>query len=132
MIGLDTNVLIRILVDDGSPQVAQARQYVSAAAAAGHDFFIDTVVLAETVWVLDSVFGYRRHDIATVIDALLGNAAYLLADREAVMAALAHYRASSADFSDCLIVARCRASGCAGTATLDKAMECLPDVVLIR
>ena len=46
MIGLDTNVLLRVLVDDGSRDVQKARAYVAARADEGHDFFIDTVVLA--------------------------------------------------------------------------------------
>lgn len=129
MIGLDTNVLIRVLVDDGSPDVAKARNFV--AAQAGQDFYIDTVVLAETVWVLETVYGYGRTDIAAAIAALLGNAAYVVDGREAITAALAQFRDAKADFSDCLIVARNSASGCAGTASLDKAMRPLPGVIAL-
>ena len=131
MIGLDTNVLVRVLVDDGSPDVAKARDFVHARAADGHDFHIDAVVLVETVWVLETVFGYGRTDIAAAIDALLGNAAYVMDAREAVAAALAGFRATKADFSDCLIVARNAAAGCAGTASLDKAMRRLAGVLAV-
>lgn len=131
MIGLDTNVLVRVLVDDGSPDVAKARNFVAARAAGGHDFCVDAVVLAETVWVLETVFGYGRADIAAAIDALLNNAAYAVDGREAVAAALVGFRATRADFSDCLIAARNAAAGCERTATLDKAMRRLPGVSLI-
>lgn len=131
MIGLDTNVLIRVLVDDGSPDVAKTRNFVAAQAADGQDFHIDTVVLAETVWVLETVFGYGRTDIAAAIAALLGNAAYVVDGREALAAALAQFRDAKADFSDCLIVARNSASGCTGTASLDKAMRPLPGVIAL-
>lgn len=131
MIGLDTNVLVRVLVDDGSPDVAKARAFVRAQASAGHDFHIDTVVLAETVWVLETVFGYGRADIAAAIDALLGNAAYVVDAHEAVAAALADFRATQADFSDCMIVARNALVGCAATASLDKAMHELAGVVAV-
>jgi predicted nucleic-acid-binding protein len=131
LIGLDTNVLIRVLVDDGSPDVAKARDFVTARAAEGHDFHIDVVVLAEAVWVLETVFGYGRTDIAAVVAALLGNAAYVVDGREAVAAGLDQFRGSKADFSDCLIVARNTAAGCARTATLDKAMRRLPGVAAI-
>ncbi len=132
MIGLDTNVLIRVLVDDGLLDVAKSRDFVAARAGEGHDFHIDAVVLAETAWVLETVFGYGRADIAKVIEALLGNAAYVLDGRESVAVALAQFRASKADFSDCLIVARNTATGCEGTATLDKAMKRLSGVVSVR
>lgn len=129
MIGLDTNVLVRVLVDDGSRDVAKARDFVAARASEGHDFHVDAVVLAETVWVLETVFGYGRPDIAAVVGALLGNAAYILDGRAAVAAALAGFSATKADFSDCLIVARNTAATCDGTATLDKAMKHLPGVL---
>ncbi len=131
MIGLDTNVLLRVLVDDGSRDVARARAFVVAHAAEGHDFFVDTVVLAEVAWVLESVYGYGRAAIASVIEALLANAAYVLDGRDAVAAALTAFRVGKADYSDCLIVARCAQTGCAATATLDKAMKTLPGVTLV-
>lgn len=131
MIGLDTNVLVRVLVDDGSANVTKARKFVAAQAADGRDFFVDTVVLVEMVWVLETVFGYGRTDIATAIEAILGNAAYVVDGRETVVAALAQFRKGKADFSDCLIVARNTATGCTGTATLDKAMRHLPGADLV-
>jgi predicted nucleic-acid-binding protein len=131
VIGLDTNVLIRVLVDDGSPDVAKARQFVAAQAAQGHELHIDIVVLTETVWVLETVFGYSRTDICAAIDAILGNAAYVVDGRKTVAAALALFRNGKADFADCLIVARNAAAGCTGTASLDKAMGPLPGVIAL-
>lgn len=129
MIGLDTNVLLRVLVDDGSPDVAKARKFVAARATEGHDFHVDAVVLVETVWVLETVFGYGRADLAAAVDAILGNAAYVVDGRETVAAALTLFRHGKADFSDCLIVARNATAGCTGTASLDKAMRPLPGVI---
>jgi predicted nucleic-acid-binding protein len=131
VIGLDTNVLVRVLVDDGSADVTKARKFVAAQAAEGCDFFVDTVVLVEMVWVLETVFGYGRTDIGTAIDAILGNAAYVVDGRETVAAALALFRNGKADFSDCLIVARNAAAGCTGTASLDKAMRPLSGVIAL-
>lgn len=131
MIGLDTNVLLRVLVDDGSPDVAKARNFVAARAAEGSDFHIDAVVLVEMAWVLETVFGYGRAEIAAAIDAILRNAAYILDGRETVVAALAAFRTTKADFSDCLIVARNAGAACECTATLDKGMRRLPGVTVI-
>lgn len=131
MIGLDTNVLLRVLVDDGSREVKKARAYVAAQAVDGQDFFIDAVVLAETTWVLETVFGYGRDDIARAFDALLANAAYVLDRHQAVAAALGDFRATRADFSDCLIAARSKEAGCERTVTFDKAMKNLPGIALI-
>lgn len=63
--------------------------------------------------------------------ALLANAAYAVDGREAAAAALTAFRTTKADFADCLVAARCTVAGCAGTATLDRAMKSLPAVVLL-
>lgn len=131
MIGLDTNVLVRVLVDDGSRDVTRARAFVAAQAKAGEDFHIDAVVLAETVWVLETVFGYGRAEIAAVVAALLANAAYRLDGQESVTAALEGFRTTKADFSDCLIAARAQTAGCGCLATSDKAMKPLAGVAVI-
>jgi len=131
VIGLDTNILLRLLVDDGSPDVQKARRWAAAQAVAGEAFYVDAVVLVEVVWVLESVFGYARNEIAVAIDALLGNAAYTVDTREAVAYALAAFRTGNFDFSDCLIVARCAHAGCAITATLDKGMRKLSGAKVI-
>ena len=131
MTGLDTNVLLRILVDDGSPQVAQARAFAVAEAKSGKLLYIDHIVLVEVIWVLESVFGYARVQCAAVIESLLSNAAYRLEDHEIVEAAWAKFRDTRADFSDCLIAARNAAAGCAYTATFDRAMHPLPTIKLL-
>ena len=131
MIGLDTNVLLRVLVDDGSPDVARARDFVAAQAQQGGTFFIDTVVLVKTVWVVKTAYGYERADIGAAIDAILANAAYVVDGRETVAAALAQYRGGKADFSDCLMVARHAAGGCIGTASPDETMRHLPGVIAL-
>lgn len=131
MIGLDTNVLIRVLVDDGSPDVAKARNFVAARATEDHDFHVDAVVLVEMVWVLETVFGYGRADLAAAVDAILGNAAYVVDGRKAVAAALAAFRATKADFSDCLIVTRNTRAACKYTATLGKGMKRVSNIMTI-
>lgn len=131
MTGLDTNVLLRILVDDGSPQVSLARAFAVAEAKSGKLLYVDHIVLVEVVWVLESVFDYARGQCAAVIQSLLSNAAYRLGDREIVEAAWTKFRDTRADFSDCLIAARNAAAGCACTATFDRAMRELPTIKLL-
>lgn len=131
MIGLDTNILLRLLVDDGSADVGKARRWAAARAVEGEEFFVDTVVLAEVAWVLEAVFAYTRAEIAPALDALLCNAAYRIEGHAAAAAALALFRSGNFDFSDCLIVARSQQAGCSTTATLDKGMRKLAGAMII-
>ena len=126
MIGLDTNVLLRILIDDGSSHVATARRFASEQVQNGESLYVEHVVLAEIEWVLGSTFKYGREQIGAAIDMVLGNSAYEVADREVALAAWTKYRDGHADFADCLIAAKHAAAGCAFTATFDRAMRTLP------
>ncbi len=132
MVGLDANVLLRILVDDGSAQVLVARRFAAGQVAAGERLHVDRVVLAEIEWVLGSVFGYERAQIASALVALLENGAYDVEDAGVVRAAWERYRDGGADFSDCLITAKHAAVGCVFTATFDKAMRGLPTTKVLR
>lgn len=132
MIGLDTHVLLRVLVDDRSPQVAAARRFVVEQTNDGHQLYIDQIVLVELVWVLESVFGYAKQHVVAAIEGLLNNTAYLVEGHAIVEAACAAYRIGSADLSDCLIAANHAAAGCAFTATFDRAMRGLPATQVLR
>ncbi len=109
MTGLDTNVLLAWLLD------GQAR-----ALTGGPRYRVSHVVLAEIAWVLATTFKRPRNQIAAVISGL-ADAADVVIDREAVVrAALADYRAGSADFADHLIARENEAAGCDTTLTLDR------------
>jgi predicted nucleic-acid-binding protein len=131
MIGLDTNILLRLLVDDGSTDVGKARRWVAARAMGREEFFVDVVVLAEVVWVLESVFAYTRTEIAAALNALLNNIAYRVDGHAAALAALAMFHKGNFDFSDCLIIARGQQAGCSTTVTLDKGMRKLAGATTI-
>ncbi len=109
MIAVDTNVLVRALVDDpGEP-----RQCVAARTQLKHakEVFVPQVVQAEMVWVLETAYGLKRNEILAVLDHLHDNAAFKLQNRAQFEAAVQQYRNGSADFADYLILAESRASG---------------------
>ena len=76
MKALDTNVLVRYLVQDDASQGRKAAEYIERAAASGDQILISNVVVCETVWVLDSAYGYTRQDIEGVIEKLLQTGAF--------------------------------------------------------
>jgi predicted nucleic-acid-binding protein len=96
MLAIDTNILVRLVARDDSDQAKAAEQFV------GKGAWISHLVLAETLWVLDSVYELSRAQIATAVDMLLSHQDSTLQDAEVVASALRHYRSRSAvDFSDC-------------------------------
>jgi len=60
MISLDTNVIIRFLVNDDKKQAGMVKKIFSEAEKANTAFIITTPVLLELIYVLDSVYKYTR------------------------------------------------------------------------
>ncbi len=75
MISLDTNVLVRIFVDDpgNSEQSAKVRKKVGRYKTV----YVTQVVQVETVWVLSRAYGFSRSDIELVLGNLLNNLALM-------------------------------------------------------
>jgi predicted nucleic-acid-binding protein len=127
MLAVDTNVLVRLLARDDADQVSAAEAFVSRGAWVSH------LVLAETFWVLDSVYDLTRVQIATAIEMLLNHRELSLQDAEVVTAALDHYRRRPAvEFSDCLVLEIARKAGHLPVATFDRNFAKLNDVRRLR
>ncbi len=127
MIGLDTNVLVRYLVEDDPRQAATAAKLIEKQCTEDDPGFVNRVVLCELVWVLESAYGYARATIAATIESLLRTAELEIDAVEVAWPALTAYRAGSADFSDALIGRLNRDAGCSATATFDKGAAKLDD-----
>jgi predicted nucleic-acid-binding protein len=127
MLAIDTNILVRLVVRDDSDQVKTAEQFV------GKGAWISHLVLAETLWVLDSVYELSRAQIATAVDMLLNHQDLTLQDGEVVASALRNYRSRSAvDFSDCLVLEIARKAGHMPVGTFDRNFAKLADVQRLR
>jgi len=121
MRAVDTNVLVRLLARDDPAQVAAAEAFVAPGAWVSH------LVLAETLWVLDAVYGRGPRPLAKAIDLLLDHQHLVLHDADVVGAALAHFRARPAlGFSDCLLLETARKAGHLPLGTFDKSLARLP------
>ena len=131
MKGLDTNVLARLLTQDDKVQGPAADAYVRQTCTRDSPCFINRVVLAELVWVLESAYGYPSSAVADAIERILRTEEFEVEDNDVARAALAAYRRASVDFADALIGRGNRARGCAVTATFDRKAAALEDFELV-
>ena len=125
MIGLDTNVLVRYLVQDDPTQSRQASAVIDRAAAKETAMFIDHVVMCELAWVLGRGYGYARTAVAEVIEKILLGRQFEIEKKDLVWAALANFKASRADFAECLIGVTNHLAGCESTLTFDRSAASL-------
>ena len=123
MIALDTNVLVRYLVEDDAKQTALATALIDRAITAGDALFISHIVVCETVWVLSVSYRVARQEIALVLRELF-RARHLAFDAsDQLVRALDAYESGKADFADYLIRENARASNCDEVATFDKVLS---------
>ena len=131
MKAVDTNVLVRYLVQDDPRQGRRAADFIEAAGSAEEQILIGNIVLCELVWVLESAYGYKKAEIADAVEKILQAAAFRFESKDIVRAALGEYRASTADFADCLIGRIHRSLGCETTVTFDTALRKLQTFQLL-
>ena len=115
MRAIDTNVLVRLIVQDDAKQLRIARDFITGGVWVSH------IVLVETLWVLESVYEVDRRGIAETVETALDHPDLTIQDAAAVSAALATFRKRpKVDFSDCLILEIARKAGHQPLGTFDR------------
>ena len=115
MRAVDTNVLVRLLARDDPKQVEAAEAFVARGAWISH------LVLAETSWVLDSVYGLGPARIATAVELLLEHRDLTIQEPDVVARALTLFRKRpNLGFSDCMVLEIARQAGHLPLGTLDR------------
>lgn len=116
MIGVDSNLILRLLLGDDPAQ----RDRMAAAFAAGETVYLSDIVLAEAAWVLGRNLRLPRARIAQAFRGLLERPALAVSNRAAVEAALTAYETGGPGLADHLIAHLNAAAGCRTTLTFDK------------
>ena len=131
MIALDTNVLVRLVTRDNEAQALRAKAVFDAHSEAHGGLFVSDIVLVELCWTLSRSYELNRVDIARTVRALIDNGSIAFESQLAVRNALSSFETTTADFPDCLIVAKANQVGCGHTLTFDRRMKSLPSIQLL-
>ena len=124
MIGLDTNVLVRYLVQDEPKQAARATRLIEEELSVSEPGFISLVVLVELCWVLKRLYSASTDELLATVEDLLNTPRFQL-DRRDVVAATVQFmkvrEGAKAGFADALIAQLASAQGCSRIVSFDKA-----------
>ncbi len=131
MIGLDTNVLVRYIMQDDAKQAAKATKLIEGLTAQ-EPGFITLVSVVELVWVLSSAYLLDRDQIVQALDVILRSKQLVVDQAGHVLRALRAFGAGRADFADFLIERTAVAAGCAKTMTFDVAASKTAGMTLIK
>ena len=119
MIGLDTNVLVRYIMQDDAKQSPLATRLVESLSAESPGF-VPLVSVVELAWVLSSAYELDRAQLVDAFEGLLRTKEIVVDRAETVWKALRVFQSTNADFADCLIERSASAAGCERTMTFDR------------
>ena len=128
MIGIDTNILLRLWLDDDPAQNRRIDALLTEHGSTPGSLLVSDVVLAEAVWTLGSAYGQGKAAQLTAVRSLLDEAAFAFESRDAVAEAATLFEQGACGFSDCMIAAKHAQLGCEFTATFDRRVRKLPSV----
>lgn len=120
MIGIDTNVLVRYIAQDDRAQSARATAFIERECSAATPGFVGLVVLAEVVWVSESLYAAGRQEVSDIVRRILSIKQLVVQEAETAWRALRLFESGKADFADCLVACSALAAGCESVVTFDK------------
>ncbi len=131
MIGLDTNFLVRYLVEDDPIQTAKASEIIERQFTEQDPGFVSLVAIAETAWVLHSLYEFSREEVAFAIELVLFAETLVLQNEREVHTAMVAFKNGLGSFPDALIGALGLWAGCSSTLTFDRKASRLPGFKLV-
>ena len=120
MKALDTNVLVRFLMNDDEAQAQQVYRLFKMAEAQQAPLLVPLLVVLELFWVLESAYRLSRSEILEVMDDLLLMPILVFEHRAALHRFLEEARDINADLSDLLIAHSAQAAGAEEVLTFDR------------
>lgn len=125
---VDTNVLVRHLTGEPAEMAAAATAYLRDA----DELLLTDLVLAETVYVLESFYKAPRGQIAEAMRALLAMAAVVVVDERVLLRAIEVYEVHRIDFAEAYLVACAEATGVRRVVSFDRSIDGVPTVTSVE
>lgn len=120
MIGIDTNVIVRLIVNDDERQSRAAERFIREHGGSGTPCYVSDVTLIETVSVLEALYGYDRGMVAEALTGILEAEQLEFDSPVDVAAAVEDFRHGRSEFADCLTGRINLRAGCSHTVTFDR------------
>lgn len=127
---VDTNVLVRHLTGDPPAMARRATRYLSEAPMG--ELLVADLVVAELVYVLESVYQQGRTAVANAVRAVVTFAAIRVSDSELLLRSAEVYESDRLDYAEAYLVACAERSGVAVGASFDHAIRRVPSVTPIE
>lgn len=131
MIGVDTNIIVRYIMQDDPVQSAKAIRIIEREFTEQDPAFISLATVLETAWVLKSFYGLSSQQVAQAMERMLQIESLNIQNEHEVSAATRVLKTGQGSFEDALIAALGTWAGCDSTLTFDKKASRLQGFKLI-
>jgi predicted nucleic acid-binding protein len=116
---LDTNVIVRHLSGEPPHLAARATAFLTRE----RDLLLTDLVVAETVYVLESFYEAPRAQVADAVRALIGFESITVVDAPMLLRSVEVYELDRIDFADAYLIAAAESTGVAAVASFDRAID---------
>ena len=116
---VDTNVLVRHLTGDPPDMAARATAYLGTE----RELLLTDLVVAQTVYVLESFYETPRDQVAQAVRSLVAFASILCVDRALLLRAIEVYETDRIDFAEAYLVACAETTGVSKVASFDRSID---------
>jgi predicted nucleic acid-binding protein len=121
---VDSNILVRHLTGDPPDQARRATAFLQA----GQNLVLVDLVVAEVVYVLESVYEVERERVAELLRAVIGFPAVLVSDEALLFRTLELYEQYRIQFAESYLAACAELSGAGTVASFDRTIDRVPTV----
>lgn len=125
---VDTDILIRHLTGDPPDLAARVTRFLEDA----DELLLAELIVAETVYVLESFYEVERRRVAELARAVLAFSAVRVVDAGLLLRAVEVYELERLDFAEAYLVASAGRSGVAVVASFDRSIDRVQTVTRVE
>ena len=116
---VDTNVLVRHLTGDPPETAERATAFLATHA----ELYLSDLIVAETVYVLESFYKAPREQVAEAMRSLVAMRSMIMVDPALLLRALEVYEVERLDFAEAYLVACAESTGIGRVASFDRTID---------
>jgi predicted nucleic-acid-binding protein len=116
---VDTDILVRHLTGDPPTMTARATAYLASVG----DLYLADLIVAETVYVLESFYEVPRRQVAAAMRSLIGFDSIVTVDPALLLRAMEVYEVDRLDFAEAYLVASAESTGVGSVASFDESID---------
>jgi predicted nucleic acid-binding protein len=125
---VDTNIIIRHLTGDPPDLATRATAFL----AASNELLLADLIVAETVYVLESFYEVHRAAVADLIRAVIAFPAMRTLDPPLLLRSVEIYETHGVDFAEAYLAASAGVAGVAQVASFDRALDRVPSITRVE